>query len=163
MARGHPSRGVTEGPGQAPARAVARLKGVIASSGAAVGSRPATPCWARRRTPGRDPEPGGATPPAEADPPRRAAQARRLCSRFAWTAGAVDRRGPSLSALRDAEERLAAVIRRREQTSHAVLDTLDAMVPRGAEAPPPPASLVGILAAGRAGPAWDRYVPGLAL
>ena len=67
------------------------------------------------------------------------------CWRSALTAGAVERLGPSRSALRDAEERLAAVIRRRtrqprklKQPSHTVLDTLAALVPRAPEAAPPP-------------------------
>ena len=81
----------------------------------------------------------------------RPAEPRRLavrcaivtCSRSAWTAGAVDRLGPSLSALRDAEGRRVAVIRRRagqprqlKQAIHSVLDTLGAVVARAPEAPP---------------------------
>ena len=73
------------------------------------------------------------------------------CSRSSLTTVAVERLRPSLSALRNAEERLAAVIRRRagqprqpKQTRHAVLDTLGVLVPRAPEAPPPPASLVAI-------------------
>ena len=78
----------------------------------------------------------------------------------------ADRLGPSLSALRDAEERLTAVVRRRagqhrrlKQNSDDTLDVFGALIPRvlGTELPPQPP--VVILVAGRAGPTWDRYVP----
>ena len=73
---------------------------------------------------------------------------------------------PSLSALRDAEERLAAVVRRRagqprrlKQTSNDMLEVLGAVIPREPGQEPAPSQLVAILVAGRAGPTWDRYVP----
>ena len=48
--------------------------------------------------------------------------------------------------------------RQLKQASHAVLDTLGALVSLALEAPPPPASLVAVLVAGRAGPLWDRDI-----
>ena len=78
------------------------------------------------------------------------------CLRSAWTTGAVERLRPSFPALRDAKERLAAVIwcragqpRRLKQTRHTALDTLGVLVRRAPEPPPPRASLlVAFLVAG---------------
>ena len=74
-------------------------------------------------------------------------------SQSAWTTGAVERLGLSLSgrggAARSRDWAPREATRQLKQTSHAVLDTLDVLVPRAPEAPPPPASLVAILVAGR--------------
>ena len=60
-----------------------------------------------------------------------------------WTAGAVEHLRPSFSALLDAEERLASVIRRwagqphqLKPSNHTVLDTVGALEPIAQ--PPPP-------------------------
>ena len=95
---------------------------------------------------------------------------RRVASRtmvLAWSKrDSQGRLRPSLSALRDAEERLAAVVRRRagqprrlKQTSNDMLEVLGAVIPREPGQEPAPSQLVAILVAGRAGPTWDRYVP----
>ena len=98
-----------------------------------------------------------------ADRPRPAGRpAIVTCSRSAWTTGAVERLRPSFPALRDAKERLAAVIRRRagqprqlKQTSHAVLDTLGVLVLQAPEAPHPSWWTRTSWRPGT-GPTWDR-------
>ena len=65
-----------------------------------------------------------------------------------WTAGAVEHLRPSFSALLDAEERLASVIRRwagqphqLKPSNHTVLDTVGALEPIAQPPPPPPPHL----------------------